>query len=123
MEPQQAWKKPTRVLAPLLSSFDFSSLSESSSCPLPVGSSHHRKGDWTAGLAGRRPSSRCWASRRKWCVSSVATRIALTNGRAMQLIIDNSGGLVAECINVLKYKGRQGHARIGASLSVSAISA
>ncbi|KAG0139663.1 hypothetical protein CROQUDRAFT_433041 [Cronartium quercuum f. sp. fusiforme G11] len=33
--------------------------------------------------------------------------------KARMLIIDNSGGLVAECINVLKFKGRQGHARIG----------
>lgn len=34
-----------------------------------------------------------------------------------QNIIDNSGGLIAECINVLKFKGRQGHATIGTSSS------
>ncbi|KAH9442568.1 hypothetical protein Pst134EA_031929 [Puccinia striiformis f. sp. tritici] len=33
--------------------------------------------------------------------------------KARMLIIDNSGGLIAECINVLKFKGRQGHARGG----------
>ncbi len=36
-------------------------------------------------------------------------------------VIDNSGALVAECVNVLKNKSNHGLARIGACLAISSL--